>query len=205
MTISVLPVDELPEIRAGDVVSELLVGAVTDLRTGDVVVVAAKIVSKAEGRLVADADDLVEREAVRVLRRRGDAVIAETAQGFVCTDAGVSRANVEPGWAALLPLDADRSARRLRDGIRARAGVHVGVIVADGFDRPWRDGRTGVALGCAGVAAVVDGVCVADELASAAHLVRRGVAIVRGVDASWLREAAVADEVVGDPARHLFR
>ena len=89
-----------------------------------------KVVSKAEGRLVAvDPDDplshkdLVEEEAVRILRRRGDLIMTETSHGFVCANAGVDLSNVERGWAALLPVDSDRSARRIRDGLRARAGV----------------------------------------------------------------------------------
>ena len=168
---------------------------------------------------------LVEGEAVRVLRRRGDLVMTETRHGFVCANAGVDLSNVERGWAALLPVDPDRSARRIRDGLRARLGVSVGVIVSDTFGRTWRRGLTDVAIGCAGVAAVVDlrgtadtygrelqvtEVCVADELAGAAELVMgksRGVpfAVVRGVDPGWLREASVAAEVVRPWQEDLFR
>jgi coenzyme F420-0:L-glutamate ligase/coenzyme F420-1:gamma-L-glutamate ligase len=168
---------------------------------------------------------VVEAESVRVVRRRGDLVVSETRHGFVCANAGVDLSNVEPGWCALLPLDADRSARRIRDGLRARAGVEVGVIVSDTWGRPWRQGVTDVAIGTAGVAAVVDlrgtsdtygrtlavtEVCVADELASAAELVMGKaagvpVAIVRGVDPSWLRESSVRTEVVRPPAEDLFR
>ena len=155
--------------------------------------VTQKVVSKAEGRLVAiDPNDplshkaLVHEEAVRILRRRGELLMTETRHGFVCANAGVDLSNVERGWAALLPLDADRSARRIRDGLRARAGVEVGVIVSDTFGRTWRRGVTDVAIGSAGVACVVDlrgttdalgrelqvtEVCVADELAAAAELV----------------------------------
>jgi coenzyme F420-0:L-glutamate ligase/coenzyme F420-1:gamma-L-glutamate ligase len=189
-------------------------------------------VSKAEGRLVAvdpsDPDErvrLVEAESVRVLRRRGDLLITETRHGFVCANAGVDFSNVESGWAALLPEDSDRSARRIRDGLRAAAGVEVGVIVSDTFGRTWRQGVTDVAIGCAGVAAVVDlrgsedalgrplqatEVCVADEIASAAELVMGKasgipVAVVRGVNPQWLRRASVADEIVRPPGEDLFR
>ena len=99
---------------------------------------------------------LVEQEAVRVLRRRGDLVITETRHGFVCANSGVDLSNVERGQAALLPIDSDRSARRIRDIVRARLGVTVGVIVSDTFGRPWRKGLTDVAIGVAGVAGVVD-------------------------------------------------
>lgn len=229
--LSVLPVTGLPEVRPGDELSELIAAAVT-LRSGDVVVVTQKVVSKAEGRLVeVDPDDpvshkqLVMSEAVRVLRRRGDLLVTETRHGFVCANSGVDLSNVERGWAALLPLDADRSARRIRDGLRARAGVAVGVIVSDTFGRTWRRGLTDVAIGTAGVAAVVDlrgtpdalgrdlavtEVCVADEIAGAAELVMGKssgvpVAVVRGVDPSWLRESSIREEVVRPYGEDLFR
>jgi len=221
----------MPEVRPGDVLAEL-VAARFPLVDGDVVVVTQKIVSKAEGRLVEldpnDADArlrLIEDESVRVLRRRGDAVITETRHGFVCASAGVDESNVDRGWAALLPVDADRSARRIRDGLRARTGVHVGVVVSDTFGRPWRRGVTDVAIGCAGVAAVVDlrgttdsagrelsvtEVAVADEVAAAAELVMGKaagvpVAVVRGIDPAWLREGSVRDEIVRPHSEDLFR
>ena len=225
MTIEVLPVEGIGEVRDGDVLADLVTAACDDLRAGDVLVVTSKVVSKAEGRLVEAAPDIVEREAVRVVRRRGDLLITETRHGFVCASSGVDLSNVEDGWAALLPVDPDRSARRIRDGIRGRLGIDVGVVVSDTFGRPWRRGVTDVAIGVAGVAAVVDlrgttdmqgrvlevtEVCVADELAAAADLVMGKaagvpVAIVRGVDPAWLREASVAAEVVRPPADDLFR
>lgn len=230
--ISLIPVPGLPEVRPGDVLADLLLASGVGFEDGDVVVVTQKVVSKAEGRLEAvDPDDplshktLVEREAVRVLRRRGDLVITETVHGFVCANSGIDLSNVERGYAALLPLDSDRSARRIRDGLRAKGGVSVGVIVSDTFGRTWRRGLTDVAIGCAGVAAVVDlrgttdaqgrelqvtEVCVADELAAAAELVMgkatgTAAAIVRGVDPSWLREGSVKAEIVRRPDEDLFR
>jgi coenzyme F420-0:L-glutamate ligase len=235
--LSILPVHGLPEVRPGDDLAGLVVEAASSdpatlLTAGDVVVVTQKVVSKAEGKLERlESDDplahkaIVERESVRVLRRRGDLVISETKHGFVCANAGVDLSNVEQGWAALLPDDADRSARRLRDGIRARAGIEVAVIVSDTFGRPWRRGLTDVAIGCAGIGAIVDlrgttdahgrelqvtEVAVVDELASAADLVMgkaTGVAaaIVRGVDPRWFRAGEVRREIVRDPAEDLFR
>jgi dehydro coenzyme F420 reductase / coenzyme F420-0:L-glutamate ligase / coenzyme F420-1:gamma-L-glutamate ligase len=235
----VLPVTGIGEVTPGADVARLIAEAVApagpggpELRAGDVVVVTQKIVSKAEGKLVAvdhaDPDAklaLVTRESARVLRRRGDLVISETRHGFVCANAGVDLSNVADGTAALLPDDPDRSARRIRAGLRNTLGVEVGVIVSDTFGRPWRRGVTDVAIGCAGVAAVVDlrgtldaggrelvatEVCVADEIASAAELVMgkdRGipVAVVRGVPATWLRPASVRAEVVRPPDEDLFR
>jgi len=229
--LSVFGVDGLPEVGRGDDLAGMIAGAV-DLVDGDVVVVTQKIVSKAEGAMVAvDPDDprghrqVVEDESVRVLRRRGDLVISETKHGFVCANAGVDLSNVERGQAAVLPADSDRSARRIRDGLRARAGVEVAVIVSDTFGRPWRRGVTDVAIGCAGIGAILDlrgtsdalgrkmqvtEVAVVDELACAAELVMGKsdgvpVAVVRGVDASWLRTGSVKDEVVRPPAEDLFR
>jgi coenzyme F420-0:L-glutamate ligase/coenzyme F420-1:gamma-L-glutamate ligase len=234
--LEIFPVDGIPEVEPGDVLAEIIVETLgrsgPALADGDVVVVTQKVVSKAEGRVVdLDPEDaaarrrLVEGESVRVLRRRGELLITETSQGFVCANAGIDLSNVARGRAALLPTDPDRSARRIRDGLRARAGVEVGVIVSDTFGRPWRRGATDVALGCAGVAAVVDlrgradalgrplevtEVAVADELASAAELVMGKswgvpVAVVRGVDPSCLRESSVRAEVVRPPAEDLFR
>ena len=221
----------MPEVHPGDEISEMVADRV-DLLDNDVVVVTQKIVSKAEGRLVeVDPEDpvshkeLVRREAVRVLRQRGDLLVTETAHGFVCANSGVDLSNVETGWAALLPLDADRSARRIRDGLRARAGVEVGVVVSDTFGRTWRRGLTDVAIGTAGVAAVVDlrgttdslgrelvvtEVCVADEIAGAAELVMGKsagvpVAVVRGLDPAWLRESSVREEIVRPYGEDLFR
>lgn len=227
----------IPEIRPGDDLAGMVAAAAqadpaTDLADGDVVVVTQKVVSKAENMLVkVDPSDplshkpLVERESVRVLRRRGDLVISETKHGFICANAGIDLSNVDVGWAALLPEDSDRSARRIRDGIRARIGVEVAVIISDTFGRVWRRGLTDVALGCAGIQAVVDlrgtedsrgrvlevtEVCVVDEIAGAADMVMGkatglAAAVVRGVDPKWLGDGNVHDEVVRHPTEDLFR
>jgi len=227
--ITVLSVEGVPEVRPGDEIADLIAVRI-DLQDGDVVVVTQKIVSKAEDRLepVADEDarrQLIERESVRVLRRRDELIISETSQGFVCANAGVDLSNVDEGVAALLPVDADRSARHIRDALVARTGRRVAVVVSDTFGRPWRRGVVDVALGCAGIAAIVDlrgtldtrgrtlqatEVAVADEVASAAELVMGKdrdvpVAVVRGVDRSWLREGSVRSEVVRPHGEDLFR
>ena len=227
--IEVLAVAGLPEVRPGDDLAALIAGAV-DLVDGDVVVVTQKVVSKAEDRLV-DIDPevghrpLVERESVRILRRRGDLVIAETEHGFVCANAGVDLSNVEAGQAALLPVDSDRSARRIRDALRHRFSVDVAVVVSDTFGRPWRRGVTDVAIGCAGLRPVVDlrgttdalgrelqvtEVAVVDEIAAAAELVMGKaagvpVAVVRGIDPAWFGDGSVVNDVVRSPDEDLFR
>ena len=230
--LEVFAIEGIPEVRAGDDLASLIATAEPHLRDGDVVVVTQKVVSKAEGAMVRiDAADprrhkaIVEAESVRIIRRRGDLIISETRHGFVCANAGVDLSNVDEGWAALLPDDSDRSARRIRDGLRAALGVEVAVIISDTFGRPWRKGLTDVAIGCAGIRAVVDlrgtkddrgrelqvtEVCVVDELASAAELVMgkaTGVAaaVVRGVDPAWLGRGEVRAEVVRPPQEDLFR
>ena len=230
--LEILPVTGIGDVRPGDDLADLILAADVTLRDRDCLVVTQKIVSKAEDRLVeVDPDDprshkpLVERESVRVLRRRGDLVISETAHGFVCANAGIDLSNVERGRAALLPVDSDRSARGIRDRIRARAGVEVGVVISDTFGRPWRRGVTDVAIGCAGIAAVVDlrgttdalgrelmvtEVAAVDEIAAAADLVMGKnrmvpVAVVRGLAEEWFRPASVAAEIVRDPGEDLFR
>ena len=235
MTLSIIPIEGMGEIRPGDELAVFIADAAreqsTPLASGDCLVVTQKIVSKAENRLVPlDPNDmearraLVESESARIVRRRGDLIISETKHGFVCANAGIDLSNVEKGWAALLPVDSDRSAKHIRDALRAREQVEVAVIISDTFGRPWRCGLTDVAIGVSGIAAVVDlrdttdalgrvlqvtEVAVADEIASAAELVMGKatnvpVAIVRGVDPGWLRESSVR-ELIRPTNEDLFR
>jgi coenzyme F420-0:L-glutamate ligase/coenzyme F420-1:gamma-L-glutamate ligase len=235
MTLQLVPLHGIGEIRPGDELAELIADAAraqdTPLADGDCLVVTQKVVSKAEGRLVAlEPDDLaarhalVESESVRIVRRRGDLVISETAHGFICANAGIDLSNVEAGQAALLPVDPDRSAKHIRDALRARAGVDVAVIISDTFGRAWRRGLTDVAIGVSGISAVVDlretpdalgrilhvtEVAIADEIAGAAELVMGKaagvpVAIVRGLDRTWFGDGSYRD-LVRPPAEDLFR
>ncbi|MDE0653878.1 MAG: coenzyme F420-0:L-glutamate ligase [bacterium] len=230
-TLTIFGIAGFGEVRAGDDLGALIAAA-ADLDDRDIVVVTQKIVSKAEGRLVAvDHGDaaarrrVVEGESTRVLRRRGELIIAETAHGFVCANAGVDFSNVPDGQAALLPRDPDRSAQRIRDAIRAGGGPTVGVVVSDTFGRPWRRGLTDVAIGCAGVLAVLDlrGTCdaggrelqvtevaIADELAAAAELVMgkdRGIpaAVIRGAPAAWFGDGRAVRDLPRPAADDLFR
>jgi len=171
----VIPVRGLPEVREGDDLAELIAAA-ADLEDGDVVVVAHKVVSKAEGRVVrlaevepsAQARDLaanedprrlevILRESARIVRTRPPLVIAETRHGFVCASAGVDASNApEAETVVLLPEDPDASAARLRDRLRELTGADVAVIVSDSFGRAWRQGTTDVAIGCAGLRPLLD-------------------------------------------------
>ena len=173
--ISIAPVEGLPEIREGDDLAALIAER-AELRDGDVLVVAQKAVSKAEGRVVRLADvepsdearslagsedprrlEVILREATRLVRTRPPLVIAETRHGFVCASAGVDSSNApEAGTVVLLPENPDASAARLRDRLRDRTGADVGVIVSDSFGRPWRQGTTDVAIGLAGIRPLLD-------------------------------------------------
>jgi coenzyme F420-0:L-glutamate ligase / coenzyme F420-1:gamma-L-glutamate ligase len=173
--ISIVPVEGLPEIRQGDDLGELIAARAT-LAGGDVLVVAQKVVSKAEGRLVRLAEvapsararelagdedarrhEVILRESARVVRSRPPLVIAETRHGFVCASAGVDASNApETGTLVLLPEDPDASAERLRERLLELTGADVGVIVSDSFGRAWRQGTTDVAIGLAGVRPLLD-------------------------------------------------
>jgi coenzyme F420-0:L-glutamate ligase/coenzyme F420-1:gamma-L-glutamate ligase len=238
-------VEGLPEIRPGDDLAALIVANAGPLRNGDVIVVAQKVVSKAEGRirtlskvtpssaaielaqrLEADARmvQVVLDESTRIVRD-DRVLIVETRQGFVCANAGVDRSNVVGADdVCLLPVDCDASAMALHEGIASLAGVRAGVIVSDTFGRAWRMGLVNVALGVAGMPAMLDYrgrpddfgmplqatvVAIADELAAAAEVLmgktrRIPVVIVRGLDAF---EAApgTGQELVRPSELDLFR
>jgi coenzyme F420-0:L-glutamate ligase/coenzyme F420-1:gamma-L-glutamate ligase len=224
----ILPLEGIPEVRPGEDLAALLGDAVEragGLEEDDVLVVAQKIVSKAEGR-VEQADDhvaVILREARAVRRRRGDLVIAETEHGFVCASAGVDRSNAPgEGWLVLLPRDPDASAAGLCDALAARFGVASAVVVSDSFGRAWRQGTTDVAIGVAGMSPLLDlrgtrdargyelrttMVAVADELAGAAELV---MGKARGAPAALVRGYRVppgegsARDLVMPPERDLF-
>ena len=242
--LELIGVDGLPEIVAGDDLAQLIAARIS-LVAGDIVVVAQKVVSKAEGRtrnladvtagdeavrlapdLVAQPDprfvQVVLDESVRILRTQR-VLITETRHGYVCANSGVDHSNI-PGSdvVTLLPVDPDASAARLRDRLREVSGVTVGVIVSDTFGRPWRLGIVNVALGVAGMPALVDMrgrvddagkelhatvLAVADEVAAASGLVmgktrRTPVVIVRGLD---LHGNGRGRELIRPAAEDLFR
>ena len=177
--ISILPLEGIPEIEAGDDLARLILDSAEragGFEDADVLVVAQKAVSKAEGRVVRldevepspralelaeDRDprhvEWILRESANVVRVRPPLIISETRHGYVCASAGVDASNARgEGTLVLLPLDPDASAARLRAAIEARTGRDVGVIVSDSFGRPFRPGTTEVALGVAGVLSLRD-------------------------------------------------
>jgi len=171
----VMPLEGMPEVEEGADLGVLIVKAAA-LEDGDVVVVAQKVVSKAEGRVVRLADlepselarslaadedprrlEAIVRETARIVRSRPPLVIAETRHGFVCASAGVDASNApEPGALVLLPVDPDASAERLRARLAELTGRTIGVVVSDSFGRAWRQGTTDVAIGAAGILTLLD-------------------------------------------------
>jgi coenzyme F420-0:L-glutamate ligase/coenzyme F420-1:gamma-L-glutamate ligase len=177
VSVEVIPVHGLPEIREGDRIGELIArrGAI---ERGDVVVISQKVVSKAEGRLLRLADvrpgerarELAARldkdpalvqaildQSRAVIRAQDGVLITETASGWICANAGIDASNVgEGGWVTLLPADPDASARAIRAEIRAASGHPPAVVISDSFGRPWRLGQADVAIGCAGLVPLED-------------------------------------------------
>lgn len=225
--IRIVPLVGIPEIQPGDDLALQLGDAAErsgGLEEGDVLVVAQKVVSKAEGRVEPDQDELavILREARVVRRHRDDLVIAETEHGFVCASAGVDHSNALEGQLVLLPRDPDASARGIRAALADRFGVAPAVVVSDSFGRAWRQGTTDVAIGVAGFAPLLDlrgtrdgagrelqstVIAIADELAGSAELV---MGKSSGVPAALVRGYRVPPgdgsgrEIVMPPERDLF-
>ena len=245
--IEVIPLRGIPEVGKGADLAKILLASArrdgTRLADGDIVVVTQKVVSKAEGRVVRlDSVDpgkkaralagrgkdprlveLVLREAARVVRVGHGVIITETRHGFVCANSGVDQSNVGRGLVALLPLDPDRSARKLRRELERASGKRLAVVISDTFGRPWRVGQTDVALGCSGILPLVPYAgradrfgyelrvtepSVVDEVAGAAELAigKLGgipAAVVRGVE-NGRGESGVRSKIM-PRERDLFR
>lgn len=245
--LEVFPISGFPEVAPGDDLVELIANAFE--KTGfhpagrDVVVIKQKVVSKAEGRAVELAKvrpgrrakrlaaiqnkdprvvQLILQESKKIVRAGYGVIIAETKLGFICANAGIDRSNVKEGYALLLPVDPDASARRIRRGLERRFGVELAVIVTDTFGRPWRWGQTDVAIGASGIAPLysykgrtdsfgytlrVTEPAVIDEIAGTAELVtgklrRVPVAVVRG--AVYTRKEVGARSIIMPADRDLF-
>lgn len=247
-SLQAFPLPGIPEVEEGDDIVKLILEAATrsgvDVEDGDVIVVKQKIVSKAEGRLVKLASvkpseaaqelakeqnkdpkvvELILRESKRVLRKGHGVIITETKHGYVCANSGVDRSNVRSGYAALLPLDPDQSARRIRKGIERRTGRRVAVLITDTFGRPWRRGQIDVAIGCSGMEPLrsyagekdkfgyslrVTEPAVADEIAGMAELVSgklSGVPAVTVRGLKYRRAEKGASTIIMEKEFDLFR
>jgi coenzyme F420-0:L-glutamate ligase / coenzyme F420-1:gamma-L-glutamate ligase len=225
------PLTGLPELAEGDDLGRLI--ALAEPAGDDVVVISQKVVSKVEGRLrwLADIEpgaearmlasrldkdarlvELVISESARVLRAERGVLITETRHGWVCANAGIDASNLEDGWVALLPVDADASARRIRSEISAAAGRSPAVVITDSFGRAWRLGQADVAIGCAGIDPLADWrgrrdahgrelsatvIAVADELAAAADLTRDKDSGVPGAIVAGLGELVTPEDGPG--------
>jgi dehydro coenzyme F420 reductase / coenzyme F420-0:L-glutamate ligase / coenzyme F420-1:gamma-L-glutamate ligase len=227
-SIHVIPLPLDAEVSVGDDLAELLEPSLRDAgaRGGDVVVVTQKVVSKAEGRIVPSSGSgragWIERESTAILARRGELMITRTRHGFVCANAGVDASNVQEGFVSLLPEDPDGSAERIRAGLRTRLAADLAVVVTDTFGRPWRQGVVNVAIGVAGLPAVLDlrgtadhhgreleatVIALADEIAAAGGLAmpkagRIPAVLLRGLDAAG--PAGRASDLVRPTSEDLF-
>ncbi len=246
--VSISPVSGIQRVAPGDALGEMIAEAAgrskLELLDDAIVVVTQKVVSKSEGRLVrldgvkptkravalaaelgrdARVVELVLRESRRVVRKGHGVLITETRHGFVCANAGIDMSNVESGYAALLPLDPDASARRIRRSLERATGRRLAVIVTDTFGRPWREGQTDLAIGCSGIAPTqklagkkdpygyvlrVTQPAVVDEVAAAAELVMTKLslvpaAVVRGV--KYQRGESGVKSMVRKSGLDLFR
>ena len=246
--VEIIPLTGMPEIVPGDDLASVIIEAVArrslSIEHGNIFVVAQKIVSKSEGKIVkldsiapskraaswaakhekdARVTELALRQAKRIVRMEKGVLIAETHHGFICANAGVDTSNTAKGTAVLLPEDPDRSARRLNAKLAKQFGVSVAVLISDTFGRPWREGLVNVALGVAGIGALMDYrgkrdasgkalqatiIAVADELASAAELVMGKsnaipVAVIRGV--ALPQSSGSGQDLIRPVERDLFR
>jgi coenzyme F420-0:L-glutamate ligase/coenzyme F420-1:gamma-L-glutamate ligase len=226
--VRLIGIEGMPEVQPGDDLAGQILSALREqelvLEDGDILVVTSKIVSKAEGRVLAAADreDAITRETVRVVASRpypgGVTRIVENRQGLVQAAAGVDASNTPEGTILLLPEDPDASARALCAAVRQASGARVGIVVSDTLGRPWREGQVDAAIGAAGVRVIDDlrgstdsfgqtlsvtQAATGDELASATDLVKgkasgMPVALVRGLD-------RLVVEILDTPARALVR
>jgi len=208
--INIIPIKNLPEFSPKhDLVDELIKGFENNniaLEDNDVIVVTQKIVSKVENRLIENnsenIEELIEKESLEILRKRGDTIIARTKHGFICANAGIDKSNIKKGSVLLLPEDPDKTSRDIQKKIEYNTNKKVSVIISDTFGRAWRKGQTNVAIGSSGIEPLesyigekdafdnelfATEIAIIDELAGAAELVMKKsdnipVAIIRGVD-----------------------
>jgi len=246
--VQILPLKGIPRIQPGNKLVGHLLRSIeatgTSLKDSDIVVVTQKVVSKAEGRLVKVDDirpgpratrlaaklkkdprtvQMILRESKRVVRQGHGVLIVETRHGFICANAGIDQSNVEEGYLALLPVDPDISARKLRKALEKATGKKLAVVITDTFGRPWRDGHVDVAIGCSGITPLEDLVgttdpyghklrvtqpALVDEVAAASELVMRKhsltpACLVRGL--SYRRGYRGVKSIVRDRRMDLFR
>ena len=208
--ISIIPITGLPEIKKGDQLASMTLGAIDnsgiEIKENDIFVVTQKVISKSEG-MERDLneykiEDLIKDETKQIIRKRGDLIIAQTKHGFICANAGIDKSNIEKNKALLLPENPNKSAKKFRNKIELQSGKSVAVVISDTFGRAWRKGQVNFAIGSSGISPITNyigkfdsfnnelfatEIATIDEIASAAELVMKKsinipIAIVRGFE-----------------------
>ena len=228
--VSILPVMNLPEFDTGHEIVEELIGKLEEnkisLEDSDVIVITQKIISKVEGRKIdinkEDLEEVIKKESLQIIRKRGETIIAQTKHGFICANAGIDKSNIEEGFALLLPEDPDKTSRDIRKKIEHQTGKKISVIICDTFGRAWRKGQTNVAIGSSGIEPLesyigekdtfdnelfATEIAIVDELAGAAELVMKKsdnipVVIIKGVKYN-ISDLGV-DELIRNPQEDFF-
>ena len=228
--IRIIPVEGIPEIKVDDNLAEITFDVLNKSEIGieknDIFIVTQKIVSKSEGmeRNLSnyEFEDLLQSESKKIIRKRGDLVIAKTHHGFICANAGIDRSNVKKNSALLLPEDPNKSADKFRKRFESLANLPIAVIISDTFGRAWRKGQVNFAIGSSGISPIdsyigkldsfdnelnATEIAVIDELASAAELVMKKtidvpIAIIRGVD--YKSSKLNASELIRDDNEDFF-
>ena len=228
--IRVIPVQGVPEIKTDDNLAEITFEVLqknkVNIERNDIFVVTQKIVSKSEGMerdlSQFNFEELLQSESKKIIRKRGDLVIAKTNHGFICANAGIDKSNVRKNTALLLPEDPNKSANKFRKRFESLANVPIAVIISDTFGRAWRKGQVNFAIGSSGINPIdsyigkldsfdnelnATEIAVIDELASAAELVMKKtidipIAIIRGVD--YENSKLTANELIRDDNEDFF-
>ena len=228
--IRIIPIEGIPEIKVDDNLAEITFDILNKSEIGieknDIFIVTQKIVSKSEGmeRDLSnyDFEELLQSESKKIIRKRGDLVIAKTHHGFICANAGIDKSNVKKNSALLLPEDPNKSADRFRKRFESLANISIAVIISDTFGRAWRKGQVNFAIGSSGISPIdsyigkldsfdnelnATEIAVIDELASAAELVMKKtidvpIAIIRGVD--YKSSKLNASELIRDDNEDFF-
>ena len=208
--ISIIPITGLPEIKKGDQLASMTLGAIDnsgiEIKENDIFVVTQKVISKSEGMErdlnEYEIEDLIKDETKQIIRKRGDLIIAQTKHGFICANAGIDKSNIEKNKALLLPENPNKSAKKFRNQIESQSGKSVAVVISDTFGRAWRKGQVNFAIGSSGISPIKNyigkfdsfnnelfatEIATIDEIASAAELVMEKsinipIAIVRGLE-----------------------
>ncbi len=228
--VRVIPVQGIPEIKTDDNLAEITFEVLQknkiNIERNDIFVVTQKIVSKSEGMerdlSQFNFEELLQSESKKIIRKRGDLVIAKTNHGFICANAGIDKSNVRKNTALLLPEDPNKSANKFRKRFESLANVPIAVIISDTFGRAWRKGQVNFAIGSSGINPIdsyigkldsfdnelnATEIAVIDELASAAELVMKKtidipIAIIRGVD--YENSKLTANELIRDDNEDFF-